>query len=75
MGIKDPNPRKRKKQWLKMGHGGTLDSNASGLLGDDTDNDVDITIYMHRMMWILDWICDPCRIKFAITFKTMVVVL
>lgn len=28
-----PNPRKRKKQILKMGHGGTLDSAASGVLG------------------------------------------
>uniref|UniRef100_A0AAZ3QU81 tRNA pseudouridine(55) synthase n=1 Tax=Oncorhynchus tshawytscha TaxID=74940 RepID=A0AAZ3QU81_ONCTS len=31
-GVKDPNPRKRKKQALKMGHGGTLDSAASGVL-------------------------------------------
>ncbi|KAJ7989795.1 hypothetical protein DPEC_G00308210 [Dallia pectoralis] len=31
-GVKDPNPRKRKKQDLKMGHGGTLDSAASGVL-------------------------------------------
>lgn len=32
-GAKNPNPRKRKKQQLKMGHGGTLDSAASGVLG------------------------------------------
>lgn len=32
-GVKNPNPRKRKKQSLKMGHGGTLDSAASGVLG------------------------------------------
>uniref|UniRef100_A0A8C3A5Q1 tRNA pseudouridine synthase 1 n=1 Tax=Cyclopterus lumpus TaxID=8103 RepID=A0A8C3A5Q1_CYCLU len=32
-GVKNPNPRKRKKQSLKMGHGGTLDSSASGVLG------------------------------------------
>ncbi|KTG31596.1 hypothetical protein cypCar_00005024 [Cyprinus carpio] len=31
-GIANPNPRKRKKQLLKIGHGGTLDSNASGVL-------------------------------------------
>uniref|UniRef100_A0A665X9W5 Pseudouridylate synthase TRUB1 n=1 Tax=Echeneis naucrates TaxID=173247 RepID=A0A665X9W5_ECHNA len=31
-GAKNPNPRKRKKQSLKMGHGGTLDSAASGVL-------------------------------------------
>ncbi|CAJ1080446.1 probable tRNA pseudouridine synthase 1 [Xyrichtys novacula] len=31
-GEKNPNPRKRKKQSLKMGHGGTLDSAASGVL-------------------------------------------
>ncbi len=33
-GVKNPNPRKRKKQSLKMGHGGTLDSSASGVLGN-----------------------------------------
>lgn len=32
-GVANPNPRKRKKQPLKIGHGGTLDSNASGVLG------------------------------------------
>lgn len=32
-GEQNPNPRKRKKQSLKMGHGGTLDSAASGVLG------------------------------------------
>ncbi|KAI1887218.1 hypothetical protein AGOR_G00203910 [Albula goreensis] len=31
-GLKQDNPRKRKKQALKMGHGGTLDSPASGVL-------------------------------------------
>ncbi|XP_061912359.1 probable tRNA pseudouridine synthase 1 [Entelurus aequoreus] len=31
-GVKNANPRKRKKQSLKMGHGGTLDSAASGVL-------------------------------------------
>ncbi|XP_031595484.1 probable tRNA pseudouridine synthase 1 [Oreochromis aureus] len=31
-GVKNPNPRKRKNQSLKMGHGGTLDSAASGVL-------------------------------------------
>ncbi|XP_030611076.1 pseudouridylate synthase TRUB1 [Archocentrus centrarchus] len=31
-GVKNPNPRKRKNQSLKMGHGGTLDSSASGVL-------------------------------------------
>ncbi|XP_041671923.1 probable tRNA pseudouridine synthase 1 isoform X2 [Cheilinus undulatus] len=31
-GVKNPNPRKRKQQSLKMGHGGTLDSSASGVL-------------------------------------------
>ncbi|KAL4613018.1 putative tRNA pseudouridine synthase 1 isoform X2 [Arapaima gigas] len=31
-GEKQTNPRKRKKQALKMGHGGTLDSAASGVL-------------------------------------------
>ncbi|KAM4524335.1 pseudouridylate synthase TRUB1 [Odontesthes bonariensis] len=31
-GVQTPNCRKRKKQWLKMGHGGTLDSAASGVL-------------------------------------------
>uniref|UniRef100_A0A672GUF2 Pseudouridylate synthase TRUB1 n=1 Tax=Salarias fasciatus TaxID=181472 RepID=A0A672GUF2_SALFA len=31
-GVRNPNPRKRKKQSLKMGHGGTLDSAASGVL-------------------------------------------
>uniref|UniRef100_A0A8P4GC40 Pseudouridylate synthase TRUB1 n=1 Tax=Dicentrarchus labrax TaxID=13489 RepID=A0A8P4GC40_DICLA len=31
-GVQNPNPRKRKKQSLKIGHGGTLDSAASGLL-------------------------------------------
>ncbi|XP_026171404.1 pseudouridylate synthase TRUB1 [Mastacembelus armatus] len=31
-GEQNPNPRKRKKQSLKMGHGGTLDSAASGVL-------------------------------------------
>lgn len=31
-GVVNPNPRKRKKQPLKIGHGGTLDSNASGVL-------------------------------------------
>ncbi|XP_063750166.1 probable tRNA pseudouridine synthase 1 isoform X2 [Eleginops maclovinus] len=31
-GVENPNPRKRKKQSMKMGHGGTLDSNASGVL-------------------------------------------
>lgn len=31
-GAKNPNPRKRKKHNLKMGHGGTLDSAASGVL-------------------------------------------
>ncbi|XP_049614931.1 pseudouridylate synthase TRUB1 [Syngnathus scovelli] len=31
-GVQNPNPRKRKKQSLKMGHGGTLDSSASGVL-------------------------------------------
>ncbi|XP_067286710.1 probable tRNA pseudouridine synthase 1 [Pseudorasbora parva] len=31
-GIANPNPRKRKKQPFKIGHGGTLDSNASGVL-------------------------------------------
>ncbi|XP_054457544.1 probable tRNA pseudouridine synthase 1 [Anoplopoma fimbria] len=31
-GVKNPNPRKRRKQSLKMGHGGTLDSAASGVL-------------------------------------------
>ncbi|KAL2078036.1 hypothetical protein ACEWY4_025721 [Coilia grayii] len=39
-GIANPNPRKRKKQALKIGHGGTLDSAASGVLvvgiGDGT---------------------------------------
>ena len=33
-GVKNPNPRKRKKQALKIGHGGTLDSAASGVLGE-----------------------------------------
>lgn len=32
-GVQNPNPRKRRKQTLKMGHGGTLDSAASGVLG------------------------------------------
>lgn len=32
-GVKNFNPRKRKKQEIKMGHGGTLDSAASGVLG------------------------------------------
>ncbi|XP_024153933.1 probable tRNA pseudouridine synthase 1 isoform X1 [Oryzias melastigma] len=31
-GVESSNPRKRRKQWLKMGHGGTLDSAASGVL-------------------------------------------
>nr|XP_020467394.1 probable tRNA pseudouridine synthase 1 [Monopterus albus] len=31
-GEQNPNPRKRKKQSLKIGHGGTLDSAASGVL-------------------------------------------
>ncbi|XP_035526309.1 probable tRNA pseudouridine synthase 1 [Morone saxatilis] len=31
-GVQNPNPRKRKKQSLKIGHGGTLDSAASGVL-------------------------------------------
>ncbi|MED6246640.1 hypothetical protein ATANTOWER_021141 [Ataeniobius toweri] len=31
-GVPTSNRRKRKKQWLKMGHGGTLDSAASGVL-------------------------------------------
>ncbi|KAG5855140.1 probable tRNA pseudouridine synthase 1 [Anguilla rostrata] len=31
-GLKQDNPRKRKKQALKLGHGGTLDSAASGVL-------------------------------------------
>ncbi|XP_061612901.1 probable tRNA pseudouridine synthase 1 [Phyllopteryx taeniolatus] len=31
-GLRNANPRKRKKQSLKMGHGGTLDSAASGVL-------------------------------------------
>ncbi|XP_077357816.1 pseudouridylate synthase TRUB1 isoform X2 [Festucalex cinctus] len=31
-GVRNPNPQKRKKQSLKMGHGGTLDSAASGVL-------------------------------------------
>ncbi|KAM9715402.1 pseudouridylate synthase TRUB1 [Menidia menidia] len=31
-GVQNSNSRKRKKQWLKMGHGGTLDSAASGVL-------------------------------------------
>uniref|UniRef100_A0A1A7X000 Pseudouridylate synthase TRUB1 n=2 Tax=Iconisemion striatum TaxID=60296 RepID=A0A1A7X000_9TELE len=31
-GVQCTNPRKRKKQCLKMGHGGTLDSSASGVL-------------------------------------------
>ncbi|RVE60061.1 hypothetical protein OJAV_G00194580 [Oryzias javanicus] len=31
-GVESSNPRKRKKQCLKMGHGGTLDSAASGVL-------------------------------------------
>ncbi|KAK2815449.1 hypothetical protein Q5P01_025916 [Channa striata] len=31
-GERRPNPRKRKKQSMKMGHGGTLDSAASGVL-------------------------------------------
>ncbi|KAJ0060346.1 hypothetical protein NL108_010096, partial [Boleophthalmus pectinirostris] len=31
-GVTNPNPRKRKKQCMKMGHGGTLDSAASGVL-------------------------------------------
>ncbi|XP_041829922.1 probable tRNA pseudouridine synthase 1 isoform X3 [Melanotaenia boesemani] len=31
-GVQKSNPRKRKKQVLKMGHGGTLDSAASGVL-------------------------------------------
>ncbi|KAL7856947.1 hypothetical protein SRHO_G00158460 [Serrasalmus rhombeus] len=31
-GAVNQNPRKRKKQALKLGHGGTLDSNASGVL-------------------------------------------
>lgn len=34
-GVKNPNPRKRKKQSLKMGHGGTLDSAACGVLGEN----------------------------------------
>lgn len=32
-GVQNPNPRKRKKQEIKLGHGGTLDSAASGVLG------------------------------------------
>lgn len=32
-GVQNFNPRKRKKQEFKMGHGGTLDSAASGVLG------------------------------------------
>ncbi|XP_014912857.1 pseudouridylate synthase TRUB1 isoform X1 [Poecilia latipinna] len=31
-GVQYPNSRKRKKQYLKLGHGGTLDSAASGVL-------------------------------------------
>ncbi|KAB5555588.1 hypothetical protein PHYPO_G00035900 [Pangasianodon hypophthalmus] len=31
-GVDKPNPRKRKKQAIKLGHGGTLDSAASGVL-------------------------------------------
>ncbi|KAG5262622.1 hypothetical protein AALO_G00277040 [Alosa alosa] len=31
-GVSNPNPRKRKKQAVKIGHGGTLDSAASGVL-------------------------------------------
>ncbi|XP_059180424.1 probable tRNA pseudouridine synthase 1 [Centropristis striata] len=31
-GVRNPNPRKRRKQSLKMGHGGTLDSSACGVL-------------------------------------------
>uniref|UniRef100_A0A3B3RIJ2 TruB pseudouridine (psi) synthase family member 1 n=1 Tax=Paramormyrops kingsleyae TaxID=1676925 RepID=A0A3B3RIJ2_9TELE len=34
VGEKHQNPRKRKKALLKMGHGGTLDSAASGVLGE-----------------------------------------
>lgn len=33
-GVQNPNPRKRKKQEIKLGHGGTLDSAASGVLGE-----------------------------------------
>lgn len=35
-GVDTTNARKRKKQQLKMGHGGTLDSAASGVLGTNT---------------------------------------
>lgn len=34
VGEKYQNPRKRKKALLKIGHGGTLDSAASGVLGE-----------------------------------------
>lgn len=41
-GVANPNPRKRKKQALKIGHGGTLDSAASGVLGKGTTFCIDM---------------------------------
>ncbi|XP_041829923.1 probable tRNA pseudouridine synthase 1 isoform X4 [Melanotaenia boesemani] len=40
-GVQKSNPRKRKKQVLKMGHGGTLDSAASGVLEHITRGDME----------------------------------
>ncbi|PWA14140.1 hypothetical protein CCH79_00016715 [Gambusia affinis] len=54
-GVQNPNSRKRKKQYLKMGHGGTLDSAASGKyvavgeLGKATDTlDATGTVVMEK---------------------------
>uniref|UniRef100_A0A3Q0R0S9 tRNA pseudouridine(55) synthase n=1 Tax=Amphilophus citrinellus TaxID=61819 RepID=A0A3Q0R0S9_AMPCI len=48
-GVKNPNPRKRKNQSLKMGHGGTLDSSASGVLGKRLGADsLHIQVLLHK---------------------------
>uniref|UniRef100_A0A3Q3J861 TruB pseudouridine (psi) synthase family member 1 n=1 Tax=Monopterus albus TaxID=43700 RepID=A0A3Q3J861_MONAL len=54
-GEQNPNPRKRKKQSLKIGHGGTLDSAASGVLGKSV---VARLLSAPRWWWST---CDCCH--------------
>ncbi|KAA8578746.1 hypothetical protein FQN60_005243 [Etheostoma spectabile] len=58
-GVQNPNPRKRRKQSLKMGHGGTLDSAARGcwllVLGMAQRCSVQCWLVLRNMLLLGNW--------------------
>ena len=58
-----PSPEwaKRKKQTLKIGHGGTLDSAARGVLGKRCEWKFDVTITYYRKKYWSAWMAPSVK--------------